>query len=107
MLSFGGAVPVAIVPLSTGVLDLSLGSLFQKTITSNTTLSIINIPSNNVARFVLEITNGGSFITWFPGVTWNNGVAPTLSGTGKDVLGFYSTNGGVTWVGCVLGLNVF
>ena len=86
-------------------IDLSLGNLFTKSVNSDTTFSVLNCLSSGTSNsFILELVNAGSFtITWFSGVKWSDGIAPTLTASGVDVLGFYSYDGGVTWKGLVLG----
>lgn len=93
------------VAMAANNIDLATGNLFTKTITTATTLTISNaLASGNVNSFVLELTNGGSaVITWFSGVKWAGGTAPTLTTSGKDILGFYSHDGGATWN--ILGVN--
>ena len=64
--AFGDAVA-----LSGGAIDPSLGNLFTKTITANTTFSITktNIPAGKTAMFTLMLTNGGSkTINWPSGM---------------------------------------
>jgi hypothetical protein len=86
-------------------IDLSQGSVYTKTITSATTFTLSNIPATGtVAAFLLELTNGGAFTTTlFSGVKWASGAAPVLTASGVDTIGFYTTNGGTTWRGVVLG----
>ena len=86
-------------------IDLSLGNLFTKSINSNTTFSVLNCLSSGTSNsFILELVNAGAFtITWFSGIKWAEGIAPVLTASGVDVLGFYSYDGGVTWKGLVLG----
>ena len=93
------------VAMAANNIDLATGNLFTKTISGDTTLTISNtLAANNVNSFVLELTNGGSaIITWFSGVKWAGGTAPTLTASGKDILGFYSHDGGATWN--ILGIN--
>ena len=93
------------VAMAANNIDLATGNLFTKTISGATTLTISNVLSTgNVNSFVLELTNGGSaVITWFSGVKWAGGTAPTLTTAGKDILGFYSHDGGTTWN--ILGIN--
>lgn len=93
------------VAMAANDIDLATGNLFTKTITTATTLTISNVlAAGNVNSFVLELTNGGSaVITWFSGVKWAGGTAPTLTASGKDILGFYSHDGGTTWN--ILGIN--
>lgn len=81
--------------------------LFTKTITGPTTLSVSAVPASPVvASFILELTNGGSDVTFWPGIKWPGGAAPTLTASGRDVLGFYTHDGGASWVGLVLGKDV-
>lgn len=93
------------VAMAANNIDLATGNLFTKTISGATTLTISNVlATGNVNSFVLELTNGGSaVITWFNGVKWAGGTAPTLTASGKDILGFYSHDGGTTWN--ILGVN--
>ena len=93
------------VAMAANNIDLSTGNLFTKTISGVTTLTISNaLAAGNVNSFVLELTNGGSaVVTWFSGVKWAGGIAPTLTTSGKDILGFYSHDGGTTWN--ILGIN--
>ena len=89
-------------------IDLSTGNYFTKTIAGATTLTVSNTAaSGSVSAFVLELTNGGSAtVTFFSGVTWAAATAPTLTASGVDVLGFFTTDGGTTWRGFVLGLGM-
>ena len=96
------------VAIAANNIDLSTANYFTKTISSATTLTVSNVPaSGTTASFILDLTNGGSAtITWFSGVTWPGGIAPKLTASGRDVLGFYTYDAGTTWTGLVLGLNV-
>lgn len=93
------------VAMAANNINLATGNLFTKTISGATTLTISGaLAAGNVNSFVLELTNGGSaVITWFSGVKWAGGTAPTLTASGKDILGFYSHDGGTTWN--ILGIN--
>lgn len=88
--------------------DLSLGDYFTKTISTTTTLTVSNVPSTGTATsFVLDLTNGGAgTITWWSGVKWAGGTAPTLTASGRDVLSFFTHDGGTTWSGFILGKDV-
>lgn len=44
--------------------------------------------------WTVEVTNGGSLITWPAGIKWPSGTIPTLSTTGVDILVFTKTPGG-------------
>jgi hypothetical protein len=92
--------PVAI---AASAIDMSLGTLFTKTITAATTFTTSNVPATGlVCAFTLELTNGGSSaITWWTGIKWTGGTAPTLTSAGVDILGFYTRDGGTTWRGFV------
>lgn len=88
-------------------LNLNSGNYFQKTISGATTFTVTNVPANGRATsIILDITNGGSAaITWWTGVKWPGGTAPTLTTSGRDALGFYTFDGGTTWTGLLLGKN--
>lgn len=86
-------------------IDLVTGNYFSKTITGVSTFTVSNVPSaGGVGSFILDLTNGGAFaITWWTGVKWVSGTPPTLTASGRDVLGFFTHDGGVTWSGLLLG----
>lgn len=88
--------------------DLSAANYFTHTLSGATTLSVSNTASSgSVSSFVLDLTNGGSAtITWWSGMKWAGGTAPTLTSSGRDVLGFFTHDGGTTWNGLVLGKDV-
>lgn len=88
--------------------DLRAGNYFTKTISGVTTLTVSNVPATGIAAsFILDLTNGGSAtITWWSGTKWAGGTAPTLTAAGRDVLGFFTHDGGTTWSGLVLGKDV-
>jgi hypothetical protein len=89
-------------------IDLAAGNCFSKTISANTTLTVSNVPAAGaVASFLLDLTNGGAFtVTWWSGVKWPGGAAPTLTASGRDVLGFFTYDGGTTWTGVLVGRDV-
>ena len=96
------------VAMAANNVDLSTGNYFSKTISGATTLTVSNVPATGTAiSFILDLTNGGSAaITWWTGVKWASGTAPTLTAAGRDVLGFFTHDGGTTWTGLVLGKDV-
>lgn len=103
------ALQEAVIDLGDGtVIDASIGAVFKKTVTGSTTFSVINPASVGYASsFVLELTNAGAHaVTFWPGTQWTNGVVPALSASGKDRLGFYTSDGGATWTVTVVALNV-
>jgi hypothetical protein len=93
------------VAISASAIDLSLGNYFTKTISGTTTFTVSNVASSGtVNSFILQLTNGGSStVTYFSGVDWAGGTAPTLTASGIDVLGFYTIDGGTNWYAFVLG----
>jgi hypothetical protein len=88
-------------------IDLTAGNYFTRTISGATTLTVSNVPASGIsASFILELTNGGTSVTWWPNVRWAGGTAPVLSTTGRDVLGFYTHDAGANWTGSFLGKDV-
>jgi hypothetical protein len=96
------------VAIAASDIDLSLGNYFTRTISGATTLTVSNVASSgDVAAFILVLTDGGSAtVTYFSGVTFAGGTAPTLTASGVDILGFFTINGGTTWRGLVLALDI-
>ena len=81
-------------------IDVSLGSVFTKTISANTTFTITGVPQDKSMTFNLVLTNGGAYtIAWPTSVKWTAGTPPALTGSGIDVLTFLTVNGGTTWYG--------
>lgn len=89
-------------------IDLSLSAIYSKTIAGATTFTVSNVPAaGTLCSFILDITNGGSAaVTWWAGVKWQSGVAPALTVSGRDCLGFFTHDGGTIWTGLVLGTDV-
>lgn len=86
-------------------IDMAVGNCFTRSITANTTFTVSNVPAaGTVGSFILDLTNGGAFtITWWANMKWAGGLAPTLTASGRDVLGFFTHDAGATWNGLVLG----
>lgn len=91
--------------LSANDIDVRTGNYFSKTISGATTLTVSNVPATGgAATFILDLTNGGSaVITWWSGVKWVGGSTPTLTASGRDVLAFFTHDGGTTWSGLFVG----
>jgi hypothetical protein len=89
-------------------IDLSKGNYFTKTISGNTTFTISNVPtSGSVASFIFELTNAASAtITWWTTLKWAGGIAPSLTVSGRDVIGFYTHDGGTTWNALLLAKDI-
>lgn len=96
------------VTMAASDIDLRTGNYFTRTISTTTTLTVSNVPAaGTAASFILDLTNGGSgTINWWSGMKWAGGTAPTLTAAGRDVLGFFTHDGGTTWTGLVLGKDV-
>lgn len=86
-------------------MNLQNGNVFSATVTGATTFSVTNVPATGTcASLSLILLNGGSAaVTWMTGTVWPNGVAPTLTTAGTDILVFFTVNGGTTWYGNVAG----
>lgn len=92
--------------LAGSTVDCSLGNFFKKTVTTDLTWTATNVPASRFYSFILEITNGGAGVmTWFTGIKWTGGTAPTLSVVGTDILGFYTEDSGASWRGLILSLD--
>lgn len=78
-------------------IDCSAGNYFTKTINANSTFTVSNVPASRAFSFTLELTHTSGTITWFSGVEWPGGSAPTLT-TGKTHLFMFVTDdGGTRW----------
>ena len=90
-------------------IDLAAANYFTKTISGTTTFTLSNIPAAGlVGSFILDLTNGGAHtVNWWTGsITWPDGVAPILTPSGRDVLGFFTHDGGTTWSCFLIGENL-
>ena len=93
--------------VSASAVDCSAGNYFTKTASGALTWTATNIPSSRAYSFILELTNGGTGAqTWFSNTKWAGGTAPSLTASGVDYLAFVTDDGGTTWSGFVLGLDV-
>jgi hypothetical protein len=95
------------------------GNVFSNTLSENTTFTFSNPPASGTAYgFSLKITQdasaSGYTVTWPSAVDWplaqksvNTG-APRLTSTASadDQFVFYTYNGGTTWYGFTVGLNL-
>lgn len=91
------------VAVSASAIDLATGSYFSKTISGATTFTLSNVPASGTAvTFLLDLTNGGAAtVTWWSGIKWASGTVPTLTAAGRDVLVFFTHDGGTTWTGVI------
>ena len=98
-----GSVRSNVTTVSASAVDCSAGNYFIKTATGALTWTVTNVPASRAYSFILELTNGGTGTqTWFSGIKWPGGTAPTLTASGVDVLGFLTADGGTTWRGVQL-----
>jgi hypothetical protein len=104
----GGALQELKATISASAIDLATANYFSKTISGTTTFTVSNTPTTGTAAsFILDLTNGGSAtVNWWSNVKWAGGTAPTLTSSGRDVLGFFTYDAGSTWTGLVLGKDV-
>jgi len=60
--------------------------------------------------FIIDIINNASqgALTWFSGISWVDGIVPTLTGTNgkRDSFGFRVLTAGSAYIGYVLGQNI-
>ncbi|BAV65757.1 hypothetical protein [Sphingobium cloacae] len=83
-------------------IDCAAGNYFTKTIAGNATFTVANAPVSRSYGFTLELTHTSGTVTWFAGVQWPNGTAPSLT-TGKvHLFVFHTDDGGATWRGAAL-----
>ena len=94
-------------------IDLGVGNVQTITISTSTkTLKFVN-PSaaGRACQLEMLVTDGGSqTVVWdgtsSSGVKWEGGIPPALTTEGVDWLRFVTVDGGVTWYGVVLGLDL-
>jgi len=97
---------------STGgtTIDLSTANNFRVNRTGTITISISNAPTGGRAiGFTLLIEDGSSgtgIVNWPASIQWANGAAPTLTSNGKDILVFYTYDGGSSYYGFLSANNI-
>ena len=100
-------------------INCEAGNVFSHTLSENTTFTFSNPPASGTAYgFSLKITQdasaSGYTVTWPTSVDWPASDkyaasgAPQLTSTAsaEDQFVFYTYNGGTTWYGFVVGLNL-
>jgi len=84
-------------------LDLSSFSAHKLTLTTDTTISFINIPQNSSYIFYLTVYQDADvqYEINFPNtVKWDSGLSPAYPGVGEiDIYSFMTVDGGSTWFG--------
>lgn len=97
----------AVIPSASGptALNLSAASLFDITLSANTTLTISSPPVflDETLAIVIRITQGATArtLTWFPNISWLTvaGAAPSAPGANRIVEYILTTTDGVNWIG--------
>jgi hypothetical protein len=97
-----GTLALSAIATGSGAKDLNMATaqVFTFTPTGNTTFTFSGVPATATTAFgfVLKLTNGGAFtMTWPVTVTWANGLAPSLTAAGTDILVFFTTDNGASW----------
>jgi hypothetical protein len=90
-------------------IDLTLGNSISATVDTGANTFTFSNPtaSDEQNGFVLYLTNGGSqTVNWPASVDFAGGTAPTLTGTGVDVLVFTTIDAGTRWYGFAAGLDM-
>jgi len=92
-----GASTQSIVSIAASDINCGLGNYFIDTVNGSKTYTVSGVVTDRAYSFALEVTHTTGTITWFSGVEWPNGTAPTLT-TGKTHLFMFLTdNGGSRW----------
>lgn len=92
-----GTYAQTVVAIGALAINCSTGNYFTKTISANSTFTVSNVPASRAYAFTLELTHTSGTVTWFSGVEWPGGIAPTLT-TGKTHLFMFITDdGGTRW----------
>ncbi len=90
-----------IVAIAALEIDATLGNYFTKSITTNSTFTIVNVPASRLYQFTLRltITSGSptvSFGTGFTTVNWAGGTAPTFTNAKTHEV-LFTTEGSGAW----------
>jgi hypothetical protein len=94
-----GSVRGNVVAISALDIDCSAGNYFTKTINANSTFTVSNVPASRSYAFTLELTHTSGSVTWFSGVEWPGGTAPTLTNAKTSLFVFVTDDGGTRWRG--------
>ncbi len=94
-----GSVRGNIVAMGALGIDCSAGNYFTKTINANSTFTVSNVPASRAFAFTLELTHTSGTITWFSGIQWPNGLAPSLTIAKVHLFVFVTDDGGTRWRG--------
>jgi hypothetical protein len=81
--------------------NCSLGNYFTKSISTSSTFTISNVPSEVYSLTVQLTTSSGAAPTWWANTYWPDNTAPVVS-NGTHLFMFVTSNGGSTWRGSAL-----
>lgn len=101
-LDLAGTYAQTVVTVSALDIDCSVGNYFIKTINGASTFTVSNVPASRAYAFTLELTQTSGAVTWFSGVEWPGGVAPTLTAGKTHLFMFVTDDGGTRWRGSSL-----
>jgi len=95
-------------------IDLSTANNFEIIAESALSVSFVSPPTtgNRAFGFTLVVTDGAGdgvsswTVSWPATVDWAGGVAPALTANGKDILVFYTYDGGGTYYGFISAANI-
>lgn len=94
---------------ATVTFDLASGPLQQVTLEGNRTLALSNVPATG-ALFTLTLIQDGTgsrTVTWFSGISWAEGSAPTLTTTASKADQFiFQKTGSGAYRGFIVGQNI-
>lgn len=84
-------------------IDCSLGNYFTKSISTNSTFTVSNVPSQVYSMTVQLTTSSAAKPTWFANVYWPDNVNPSTSiSNGVHLFMFVTNDGGTVWHGAAL-----
>ncbi|MBS7737788.1 MULTISPECIES: hypothetical protein [unclassified Chelatococcus] len=100
-----GQIAGTVTAIAASAIDCSLGNVFTKTVNGNITFTTSSVPASRAYGFTLVLTYTSGTITWFSGVQWRDGEAPSFTGGKTYFVIFETLNGGTTWRGAALEFN--
>lgn len=104
-MDLSGAVKQNVQAIAAGAIDTSLGEVFTKSISADTTFTFTGATTAKASGFVLKLTISSDAAPTFPSnVEWDGASQPDLT-NGKHMLAFLTDDGGTTWYGSVFGTN--
>lgn len=88
-------------------LNCSESNYFIGSVTGASKWTAFNVPKDCLYMLVLQLNNGGlGTQTWFNNTKWGEGISPTLTINGSDILVFLTDDGGLTWYGMLNSKNI-